>query len=246
MPFAGRFIWRELVSASPSVSFYTSLFGWSAKASDMNGMSYTMFHHGTLDQDVGGALVPPMEGVPTHWLDYITVDDLDAARTAILAGGGSVVTDVMKVPGLGAWFVARDPAGAAFAPFVGENPGSSPDGRPPVGTFCWSQLMANDVAASVVFYQRVFGWSAAPMGDVVVLSTGDVQRATIAPFPPGKAMADAWLDYVAVDDVDATHARALALGAQSYQEPVDMGTMGRFSVLADPTGGVFALWKQNG
>ena len=38
-------------------------------------------------------------------------------------------------------------------------------------------------------------------------------------------------------------AGALGLGARSFVEPRDIETVGRFAVLADPTGGVFALFK---
>lgn len=241
---AGRFVWRELVSASPAVSFYTQLFGWTAKPMQMGGGTYTLFHDDALGEDTGGAMVPPMEGVPSHWLDYITVNDLDAAAAAVKAGGGAVVTDVIKVPGVGTWFIATDPEGAAFAPFIGDSPGATPDRKAPAGTFCWAQLMTGDVDAAVAFYTRVFGWSAAPMGEVIVLSTGDVQRATIARFPEGRAMPANWLNYLAVADVDATYARALSLGATSLMGPAEMGTMGRFAVLADPCGAVFALWTQ--
>jgi hypothetical protein len=82
------------------------------------------------------------------------------------------------------------------------------------------------------------------MGDVTVLSTGDVQRATVMAFPAGREMPSHWLNYLAVADVDATYARALALGATSFMGPAEMGDLGRFAVLADPCGAVFALWTQ--
>jgi predicted enzyme related to lactoylglutathione lyase len=52
-----------------------------------------------------------------------------------------------------------------------------------------------------------------------------------------------WLPYVAVDDVDATIARARKLGALIPVVPEDIPGIGRFSVLEDPTGAVLAVMK---
>jgi uncharacterized protein len=52
-----------------------------------------------------------------------------------------------------------------------------------------------------------------------------------------------WISYIAVDDTDAATARAQALGATMMLEPTTMENVGRFSVLADPTGAVFGLHK---
>jgi uncharacterized protein len=53
----------------------------------------------------------------------------------------------------------------------------------------------------------------------------------------------AWLSYIAVDDTDAATAKAQELGASVMLEPTTMENVGRFSVLADPTGAVFGLHK---
>ena len=52
-----------------------------------------------------------------------------------------------------------------------------------------------------------------------------------------------WLVYIGTDDVDATTARAKELGATVHVEPADIPNIGRFSVLQDPTGAAFGLFK---
>jgi hypothetical protein len=52
-----------------------------------------------------------------------------------------------------------------------------------------------------------------------------------------------WLPYVAVDDADATIARARELGATIPGDPEDIPGVRRFSVLEDPTGAVLAIMK---
>jgi uncharacterized protein len=49
--------------------------------------------------------------------------------------------------------------------------------------------------------------------------------------------------YIATDDVDATTARAKELGATVHVEPTDIPNVGRFSVLQDPAGAAFGLFK---
>ena len=165
---------------------------------------------------------------------------------AVAALGGEVVMEARSVPGIGRFGLAKDPTGAVFAPFKGENPGSTDTTRrPPVGTFCWSQLMTTGLDRAVSFYKAVFGWDAAPMGDMVVFSTGEAMRASAMTLPAGAPPYSHWLAYVAVDDVDATLARAVELGATAAKAPTDL-PMGRFAILVDPTGAAVALWKDYG
>src|SRR5262249_31625725 len=52
-----------------------------------------------------------------------------------------------------------------------------------------------------------------------------------------------WVSYLSVNDVDATHAAALAAGAKQLMAPTDFGQVGRGSAIKDPTGAPLALGK---
>jgi predicted enzyme related to lactoylglutathione lyase len=52
-----------------------------------------------------------------------------------------------------------------------------------------------------------------------------------------------WMAYFQVDDVDATAAKAKELGANLYLPPMTMEGVGRMSVIADPQGAVFSIFK---
>jgi predicted enzyme related to lactoylglutathione lyase len=52
-----------------------------------------------------------------------------------------------------------------------------------------------------------------------------------------------WLGYVNVEDVDATTAKALELGAHVCAEPMDISGIGRFSVFTDTVGATIAVFK---
>jgi predicted enzyme related to lactoylglutathione lyase len=52
-----------------------------------------------------------------------------------------------------------------------------------------------------------------------------------------------WLVYFMVADVDATTKKAGSLGGQAIVPPTDLPKTGRFSVIRDPQGAVFATFK---
>jgi predicted enzyme related to lactoylglutathione lyase len=58
---------------------------------------------------------------------------------------------------------------------------------------------------------------------------------------PGEATY--WLAYFQVDDVDTTAKKAEGMGAKLYLPPMSMEGVGRMSVMADPQGAVFAIFK---
>lgn len=246
MSHAGRFVWRELVANNPAsvAAFYADLFGWNATSVEMGQPEpYTMLRHPGLDEDVGGATAPAMEGVPPHWLDYISVDDVDASLATVAEHGGTALTPAIDIP-VGRFAVVKDPSGAVLALFTSKTPGASDTERtPPVGTFCWSQLMSDHLDQVVPFYEAVFGWTAARQDSGQVwFSRGDKVVASAMPKPNPQAP-DAWLQYVAVDDTDAAFAKAQTLGAQPYSPPMDIPGMGRFAIMGDPGGATFAIWK---
>jgi predicted enzyme related to lactoylglutathione lyase len=105
--------------------------------------------------------------------------------------------------------------------------------------------MSNDIPKARKFYEPLFAWHTEqmPMGDqryAMILNGNDgVGGFTDAPA----GVPNHWISYVSVDDVDQTHAAALAAGAKQLMAPTDFGPIGRGSALKDPTGAPFCLWK---
>jgi hypothetical protein len=52
-----------------------------------------------------------------------------------------------------------------------------------------------------------------------------------------------WVPYVAVEDVDATVAKAQELGGSAVIEGMDVPNVGRIAVLTDPNGAAFGIIK---
>jgi predicted enzyme related to lactoylglutathione lyase len=115
-PAVGEFSWNELVSsnAESSRKFYTGLFGWKAEAFP-GDTEYTLFKQG--DTMVGGLMQCPKAGQPSHWLPYVTVEDVDATAAKAKALGAQVVLEPFDVKTVGRIAVLLDPLGAAIGLF---------------------------------------------------------------------------------------------------------------------------------
>ncbi|RMH87384.1 MAG: VOC family protein [Calditrichaeota bacterium] len=121
----------------------------------------------------------------------------------------------------------------------------------PEGTFCWYELLAEDLSLARAFYTQLFGWSTQdnPIGEglVYVMLQKDGQDVgamyQISDSQKKSGLRPGWLSYIAVDNVDATAEQARSLGAQVVYEPLDVFTAGRMSLLTDPAGAFFALWQ---
>ncbi|MET7853323.1 VOC family protein [Streptomyces avermitilis] len=109
----GSLGWVELLTrASEQVTaFYTTVFGWSVNAFE----HYTQW--GVDGADFGGMVTmderfPPE--VPSQWLPYFAVEDVDATAHDATEAGGSVLMEPASVPDGPRIAVLRDAQGAAF------------------------------------------------------------------------------------------------------------------------------------
>jgi len=119
------------------------------------------------------------------------------------------------------------------------------------GTFCWVELATTDQEAAKQFYGSLFGWSVVdyPMGpsDVYSMFKLDGRDAaagyTMREAERAQSVPPHWNLYVAVEDADATAARAVELGGKLPAGVFDVYTNGRMCVVIDPTGAPFCLWQ---
>jgi predicted enzyme related to lactoylglutathione lyase len=115
------------------------------------------------------------------------------------------------------------------------------------GRFVWHELTTSQPDAAAEFYGKLVGWKAIGWEHDPNYRIFDYQGAPRAGLMrPSEGMTDApphWLTYIGVPDVDATVRQAVSRGATTYQEPMDVPTVGRLAVLADPQGAVFAVFR---
>ena len=140
----------------------------------------------------------------------------------------------------------RRSSGGSFAA-MGERTQYTP------GTFSWVDLDTPDQAAAKTFYSGLFGWEFTdmPAGEGVIYSMAAKDGKWVGAISPQRvAQREAgvppmWNNYVTVEDVDATTARAGELGATVQMQPFDVMEAGRMAVIQDPQGAFFLPWQPN-
>ncbi|HEV8246064.1 MAG TPA: VOC family protein [Polyangiaceae bacterium] len=248
-PLPGKFVWFELVSkdAKKAQAFYGEVFGWKVAPFPMGNFTYEMILTGdTLDTMIGGYAPPTSEATPSHWLAYVSVEDVDAAAKAASAAGGKVLVSPSEIPGVGRSARIADPQGAELC-VLRNAKGDPPDALVKPGQWLWNELHTTDPTQALAFYEKVVGFShhsqdMGPAGTYHILSQGGVDRGGVTSHL-ASGVPPHWLPYVAVDDPDATIARARKNGATIPMDPEDIPGIGRFGVLRDPTGAILAIMK---
>jgi predicted enzyme related to lactoylglutathione lyase len=114
----GVFGWDELhtTDLEAAKKFYSQVFGWTAKESDMGGMPYVLFSDGETDR-AGATGRMPGDSSPPHWLIYLITDDVDASTAKVKQLGGQIYMEPMSMEGIGRFSIGADPTGAAFGLF---------------------------------------------------------------------------------------------------------------------------------
>jgi predicted enzyme related to lactoylglutathione lyase len=117
-PQAGEFVWNELASTNVQASkdFYGKVFGWEFVDHKMDDMTYTIVKKG--DKDIGGIWAIPtaqQSQIPSHWLAYILVDNVEKALEKATQNGATLIKPVQKAGDMGIFAIIKDPTGAHLA-----------------------------------------------------------------------------------------------------------------------------------
>jgi predicted enzyme related to lactoylglutathione lyase len=251
----GAFCWIELGTTDSGAArkFYSGLLAWEFQDNPLpdDGGTYTMIRRA--GRDVGGLyqLSDEMrrQGIPPNWMSYISVDDADAAANRAESAGAEVMMGPMDVMDIGRMAVIQDPTGAVFSVWQAKaHPGYGVVGEP--GSVCWHELMTRDAAAAKRFYREVFGYDMEdqPMGSTAytMLRKGDRREAGLMQITPEMGpIPSHWLIYIAVADIEGTMETTKRLGGKAITDAMDVPGVGRFAVLQDPQGAVFAAIRLN-
>jgi predicted enzyme related to lactoylglutathione lyase len=110
--------------------------------------------------------------------------------------------------------------------------------------FCHVELNTTDVQKAKEFYGKLFSWKLEDMpgGEYTMIGVGEGTGGGMMKNPiPGAP--SFWLTYVLVDDIQAATKKAKSLGGTVMKDVTQIPNYGEFSVIVDPTGAHFALWK---
>jgi predicted enzyme related to lactoylglutathione lyase len=250
----GEFCWVDLTShdLQAAQQWYGKLFGWDAKLEDTKGgPPYAQFISKGKAVAGLGQMSDEMkkQGIPPTWNSYVNVTDCAAAEKKAKELGATITVPTMQVVDAGKLCFIVDPQGAHVAfwqklSHIGAGRVNEP------GAFSWNELATRDLSGSKKFYSGLFGWkldtqdmgggmkytmienSSRPNGGVIEM---DAKWEGIPPH---------WMVYFWVDDVDASAKKVAESGGKISVPPTDIPP-GRFSVVNDPQGAVFTLFKGN-
>ena len=245
----GTFCWSELNTTDPAAAkrFYSELFGWTADDRPAGpDMVYSILQLGGQDAAalVGLDAERRSQGVPPHWLSYVSVASADDAAAHANRLGATVLAGPFDVMDVGRMAVVQDPKGANFALWQpGRHIGARRVNEP--GALTWNELATRDTEAAGKFYSDLFGWTrqeqemknlvytrfesrGRPMGGMLPIPS---EWGTVPPH---------WLVYFGVDDCDAGIEKARGLGAEVRVPAMEANGL-RFAVLVDPQGAPFGI-----
>jgi predicted enzyme related to lactoylglutathione lyase len=240
----GTFCWTELATsdAASATAFYTQLFGWTATDVPMGDQGvYTKLQKNGSDV---GALYEKKDMHP-HWLSYIAVVSADDTTKTAKDLGANVMAGPFDVFDLGRMSVITDPQGATFAIWEAKKQtGAGVTGE--TGTLVWNELATTDEDAALKFYTSLFPWrSKSDDGLGMKYTEFHVGEKGIGGMyklkPEMKGVPPNWIPYIAVDDCDATVAKAQSLGGSVMMPPMDIPKVGRFAVIGDPQGAAICV-----
>jgi uncharacterized protein len=250
----GTFSWPELATTDQKAgcAFYAGLFGWEVRDQPMGpGDTYSMFQ--MRGKPVAAAYTMRADekqmGVPPHWNAYATVANVDDSAKKAESLGGKVVAPPFDVMDAGRMAVLQDPTGAIFQIWQPKRSIGAMILNEP-GALCWTELTTSDTKAAETFYTSLLGWTAkhsAPGGPMEYTEFSVAGRPSIGMMAKPAGMPahipSYWMPYFQVASADASAARAQELGAKLMVPPQDIPNTGRFAIVSDPQGAMFAVFE---
>ena len=251
----GTFSWPELATTDQKggVTFYRQLFGWDVNEQPIGPTeTYSMFQ--MRGKPVGAAYTMRPEerqtGAPPHWNNYVTVKNVDDSTKKVPALGGNVLAPPFDVMDVGRMAVVQDPTGAVFQLWEPKKHIGAQILNEP-GALCWTELTTSDTKAAETFYTQLFGWTAKHSAPSAVMEYTEFSvngTPSIGMMAKPKEMPahipSYWMPYFQVPNVDASASKAKELGGRVMVGPADIPNTGRFVILVDPQGAVFALYQK--
>jgi predicted enzyme related to lactoylglutathione lyase len=264
--------WVDTSQPDPdaAVAFYGGLFGWEFEDVMPPGSEAKYFIARLRGGEVAAVgsipdAVPPM----AMWNTYVWVESADETASKVADAGGKALMEPFDVMDAGRRGVFADPEGAVICVWQAKKHTGARIVNE-AGSLNFNGLNTRDVEGAKSFYGSVFGWQTLPLDGGAQMWTlpgygdhleeGDPElrkRMAEAGAPAGFEDAVAsinpiaddqpdvpahWSVTFAVDDADATAARATELGGKVAVPPFDAPWV-RMTVIADPQGATFIASK---
>jgi uncharacterized protein len=264
--------WIDTSQPDPdaAVAFYSGLFGWEFRDAMPPDADAKYFIGQLRGGDVAAVGSIPEAAPPmAMWNTYIAVESADESASKVRDAGGKVLMEPFDVMDAGRMAVFADPEGAVFCVWQAkENKGAQIVNED--GSLNFNGLNTRDAEAAKSFYGSVFGWTTLTLdggfemwtlpgyGDHLEESNPTLRKdqdeagapagfedvvASINPIPDDQPdVPPHWNVTFAVNDADATAAKAAELGGTVVVPPFDAPWV-RMTVLTDPQGATFIASK---
>jgi len=246
----GQFVWHDLVTENPvsARDFYGQLFGWDFEEIQGEGVVYTtIIHDGLAIGGIASIEEADVEVPSSRWLSVLSVEDVDAAVSAVVRGGGSVNMPARDNVTRGRMALVTDPQGAMVVllrSLNGDPPNLDPD-RLVSNRWMWTELWTDDLEASIELYADVVGYESesgalqVSENSRVFMRDGNPRAGlNLLPWPEVRPN---WLPYIKVDDAEAVARQVEALGGTILIPPLPEIRNGTTGLMMDPTGAAFAI-----
>jgi uncharacterized protein len=250
--------------ADAALAFYGGLFGWKFENVLPEGSEGKYFIGRIRGGDVAAVGSIP-DGAPmAKWNTFVWVASADETAAKVREAGGAVAVEPVDVMDSGRMAVITDPEGAAlFVWQAREHKGAKVVNEH--GSLNFNGLATRDPERAKAFYGAVFGWQTLPLpsgvmwtlpgyGDHLEQASPGLRQqmaqmgapegfidvvAALNPIAEGDSDTPAhWSVTFAVDDVDATAAKAKQLGGRVVAGPFDAPWV-KMAVINDPHGATF-------
>jgi predicted enzyme related to lactoylglutathione lyase len=264
--------WVDTSQPDPeaAVDFYRGIFGWEFEDVMPPGSEGKYFVARQRGGDVAAVGSIPEAAPPVAmWNTYVWVESADDTASKVREAGGGVVMEPFDVMAFGRMAVFTDPEGAAFCVWQAkEHRGARVVNEE--GSLNFNGLGTRDVEGAKSFYGSVFGWTTLALdggaemwtlpgyGDYLERDNPDLRKqiaeagapegfedvvASINPIQDDQPDTPAhWSVTFAVDDADATAAKATELGGTVIVPPFDAPWV-RMTVINDPQGATLIASK---
>ncbi|MFY8301146.1 VOC family protein [Pseudoalteromonas sp. SS15] len=246
------FCWAELCSSdwAGGKQFYTQLFDWQFDDQPIGeDCYYTMLKKQADDVAAMYQMMPEQKeaNIPSHWLGYIAVKDVDAIADKAKQLGATVIHGPCDVMSAGRMVMISDPGGA-FVAFWQANEHIGTQRILEKNTPYWHELACRGSEKIGQFYSELLGWQIQVekmehMDYTLFCNEQGPVAGMLEMTEEWEGIPPHWMIYFAVADCDAMSEKSTSLGGQVCVPPTDIPNIGRFAVITDPQGAVFSIMQ---
>ena len=243
----GEFVWVDLstMDVGGARGFYRDVLGWSF---DESADGYAFGAAG--GERVAGVFEMPeffqKINMPSFWMSYIAVDDIDAAVRTAAEMGGKIELETESP--IGRIALIRDPAGAGFT-CCEAGSAAARAASTAIGRWAWNELYVSDLGRVRGFYEAVFGWKIGSDQDGsgqhrIHGAAGNVVGGIQVALNSIKGDKEFWAVFFGVDSVPEALERVKAAGGVLVSDHAS--ARGRHWLVKDQQGAAFFLEEAQG